>query len=110
MGRSGGINMETENKKEKLRLEIDGHRINPSNNNGLENYHFSMLYGTVFVYHYTEYKKSHGGNIKNWLSCSSGWRKRADGKWTTAIDGIGWKYKTVETMEDIFNLYREGIK
>ena len=73
------------NIKEQKRLELDGKSIEPTNKKGLEDYHFLTLCGTIFVYHYIEYKKPLGGMTKNWLCCTEGWNKRADGKWYETI-------------------------
>lgn len=79
----------------------------PDNREGLENYRFVSLYGTISVYHHTEYRSPLGKNTEGWLCCTEGWNKRDDGKWYETIQ-CGFKSRRVDTIEDIFDAYREN--
>lgn len=87
---------------------INGKELVPVENNGLEDYKFVMpFHGAIFVYHKTEHKTPlHGRIVTDWLCCTEGWHLKADGKWHETIY-CGWKPdRVVDTIEDIFNLYR----
>lgn len=93
--------------REKYQVKEDGTLI-PENTAGLEDYSFVMQpTGTVMVYHHTEYKiPVRGVSTKSWLSCSEGWRLK-DGKWHERIR-CGWAPdRVVDTLEDVFECYKE---
>lgn len=87
---------------------IDSTEIIPKNKKGLENYKFvSPFENMIYVYHNTAYKSPFGKTTKGWLCCTEGWKLKDDNKWHETIS-CGWKTdRIVDTLEDVFNCYRQ---
>lgn len=79
--------------------------IKPNDKTGLENYKFVTPYeGAIYVYN----KTTLDGIRPIWLCCTEGWRLKNDGKWHESIS-CGWKPDRIaNTVEDIFNFYRNA--
>lgn len=88
--------------------DIDVGQIRPENPNGLEKYKFTMpSRAQVLVYHYTEYKSPFGKPTEDWLCCTEGWYLRDDGKWHETVRCGFSPDRVVDTINDIFDVYRE---
>lgn len=86
---------------------MNGKELFPVNTEGLEKYRFFYNNGIIFVYHYTRYKTPlHGKSKEGWLCCTEGWRQRDDGKWYESLN-CGFRSRNVQTLDDVFNVYRE---
>ena len=83
---------------------INTTEVKPENNTGLNDYKFVTPYkNAIYVYHKN---KMNGREL--WLCCTEGWRLKPDGKWHETIS-CGWKSDRIaDTVENIFDYYRNA--
>jgi hypothetical protein len=69
-------------------------------------YKFKILYGTLYVYHYTEFRLPISGTLSNdWLCCTEGWNLKDDGKWHETVRCGSRPDRVVDTIDDVISCY-----